>query len=65
MLAAGKISFRTCSRAVRLPGSYILKLVQALYPAGSTSGEPCDFTEAFDHWFLCEILTAIGGHSML
>ncbi len=65
MLTAGKISFHTCSRAVHLPGSYILRLVQALYPAGSTSGKPHSFTEAFNHWFLCEILTAIGGHSML
>lgn len=64
MLAAGKISFRTCSRSVRLPGSYILGLAQASYSL-SVSGEPRTFVEAFDHWFLCEILTAIGGHSML
>jgi len=65
MLGAGKISFRTCAKAVRLPGSYILQLAQASHPAVSTSGEPRSFIEAFDHWFLCEILTALGGHSML
>jgi hypothetical protein len=65
MLAAGKISFRTCSRTVRLPGSYILELAQASYPVLSVSGGPRTFTEAFDHWFLCEILAALGGHSML
>ena len=65
MLAAGKISFRTCPRSVHLPGSYILGLAQASYPALSVSGEPRTFAEAFDHWFLCEILAAIGGHSML
>ena len=63
MLAAGKISFRTCPRTVKMPGSYILKLARYAYP--SSSGEPQTFAQAFDHWFLCEILSGIGGHSML
>ncbi len=65
MIAAGKVSFRTCMRSARLPGSYVLRLAQGSYPSSSDSGEPHTFTDAFDHWFLCEILTAIGGHSML
>jgi hypothetical protein len=65
MLAEGKVSFRTCARSARLPGSHILQLAQASYPAVCESGEPRSFTDAFDHWFLCEILAAIGGHSML
>ena len=65
MLAAGKISFRTCLKSARLPGSYILGLAHASYPSLSPTGEPHSFNEAFNHWFLCEILTAIGGHSML
>lgn len=65
MIAAGKVSFRTCLRAAYLPGSYILELAQAVYPSLSASGEPRTFTEAFEHWLLCEILAAIGGHSML
>lgn len=62
MVAAGKISFRTCMKSAHLPGSYLLGLAQSPYPSLS---EPHNFSEAFDHWFLCEILTAIGGHSML
>ena len=65
MLAAGKISFRTCMKLARLPGSYILGLTHASYPSLSALGEPRTFSEAFGHWFLCEILAAIGGHSML
>lgn len=67
MLAAGKISFRTCMKSApsRLPGSYILGLAHAPYPSLSASGEPHTFSEAFNHWFLCKILAAIGGHSML
>ncbi len=62
MVSQGKISFRTCMREARLPGSYILKLARAVYPS---STEPHTFQEAFEHWFLCEIITAIGGHTML
>jgi len=65
MLAEGKVSFHTCLRAARLPGSYILGLAQLSYPSTAAAGEPHSFTQAFEHWFLCEILTAIGGHSML
>ena len=65
MLSAGKISFRTCMKSARLPGPYILGLAHASYPSLSASGEPHTFSEAFNHWFLCEILTAVGGHSML
>jgi hypothetical protein len=65
MVAAGKVSFRTCARAARLPGSYVLGLAQKSYPSLSVSGEPHTFADAFSHWFLCEILAAIGGHTML
>ena len=65
MLGAGKFSFRTCLKSARLPGSYILGLAHAPYPSLSASGKPQSFSEAFNHWFLCEILAAIGGHSML
>lgn len=65
MLANGKISFRTCMSHVRLPASYIITLTSRTYPSISNSGGPPTFREAFNFWFLTEILSAIGGHSML
>jgi hypothetical protein len=35
MLAEGKICFRTCLKAVRIPGSYIIKLASSSYPPTS------------------------------
>lgn len=64
MLAAGKISFRTCTTTARMPASYILLLARASYPP-IPSDEPQSFHEAFDYWLLCELLCAIGGHNML
>jgi hypothetical protein len=64
MLANGKISFRTCMSHVRLPGSYIVALTSRTYPTPMAGG-PSTFREAFNFWFLTEILSAIGGHSML
>jgi len=65
MLAEGKVSFRTCLRSAHLPGTHILRLAHSSYPSLSAGGEPQTFVQAFDHWLLCEILAAIGGHSML
>jgi hypothetical protein len=64
MAAHGKVSFRTCIRAVRLPLPYIHMLATASYPPLSSS-VPQNFQQAFDHWLLCEILGGIGGISML
>ena len=61
----GRISFRTCSRTARFPSKYITTvLAQASYPP-VPGGEPASFDDAFDHWLLCELLNAIGGHSIL
>jgi hypothetical protein len=67
MLANGKISFRTCMSHVRLPASYIIALINSTYPSNTllSSGGPSTFREAFNFWFLTEILSAIGGHNML
>lgn len=65
MLANGKISFRTCMSYVRLPASYIIALTNRAYPSTSNFGGPLTFKEAFNFWFLTEILSAIGGHNML
>lgn len=64
MMGQGRISFRTCSRTARLPGKYIIGLAQTSYPP-VPGGEPASFDNAFDHWLLCELLNAIGGHSIL
>ena len=64
MMGQGKISFRTCSHTARLPATYITELARASYPP-VPGGEPASFDDAFDHWLLCEMLNAIGGHSIL
>jgi len=64
MAAQGKISFRTCLQAARLPASHILSLATSVYPPTS-SFAPQNFQQAFDHWLLCELLNGIGGISML
>ena len=64
MMDQGRISFQTCSRTARFPAKYITVLAQASYPPVS-GGEPATFDDAFDHWLLCELLNAIGGHSIL
>ena len=65
MLTNGKIFFRTCMSHVRLPASYIVALTSRTYPSISNPGGPSTFREAFNFWFLTEILSAIGGHNML
>ena len=64
MAENGKISFRTCFAAARLPARFIIKLASDTYPSSLPLG-PQTFKEAFNFWFLCEVLGAIGGHTML
>lgn len=61
MAARGVISFRTCYGGIRYPASYVIKLAAQSYNPGE---EPSSFQNAFDHWFLIQLLNAIGGHSM-
>lgn len=62
MMNQGKICFKTCLKQVRIPVPY-LTVLSALHPiSGSGSAT---FQTAFDHWFLCEVLNGIGGHSIL
>ena len=63
LAAQGKISFRTCFQKALLPLSYVLTLASAAYP--DPGGEPKTFRDAVDHWLFCEILSAIGSHSMM
>lgn len=61
MMQQGKISFRTCLRTASIPYTYLLSLATAEYP----SEKGPSFDVAFQHWFLCECLGAIGGHTFL
>ena len=63
MASEGKISYGTCFQITMLPITYVLKLARAHYP--DPSGEPGSFVEAVYHWLLCEILNAIGSHTIV
>lgn len=62
MLKEGKISFKTCSRQVRIPASHFATLSLQVY---DPSLEPSSLENAVHHWLLVEILNAIGNHSIL
>lgn len=64
LMMQGVICFKTCAHNVRLPGPYIARLAGGQYPP-LEGNEPQDFTQAFDHWLLCQILTAIGSHTII
>ncbi|KAF7339062.1 hypothetical protein MVEN_01982500 [Mycena venus] len=59
--SAGTICFRTCTRSMRYPVDYLLRLAAAEYDEDS---EPASFQEAYDFWVLRECLLTIGRHSM-
>ncbi|KAK7439179.1 hypothetical protein VKT23_017669 [Stygiomarasmius scandens] len=59
LLDEGKISLRTCSGAVRIPATYMKKLVEEC----KTKNEP--YLPRLHHWLLCELLNRIGKHSMM
>ena len=63
MAAEGKISYATCSQSAYIPISYTVKLAKASYP--DPRGEPKCFIDAVHHWLLCEILNAVGTHTIL
>ena len=64
LMSQGVISFKTCSRNVQVPAPYIVYLAGQQYPPGQGT-EPRDFTQAFENWVLCQILTATGSHTTL
>jgi hypothetical protein len=61
MIREGKINFKTCFSKALIPASYFIYL--ARQSSSDTSG-PSTFRDAVDHWLLCEILNAIGNHTM-
>lgn len=68
MLRNKKICFRTCFRAVYIPISFVDEMAAADYtvdPNDGSTHRPASFRQAFEHWLLCEILGAIGGHTVM
>ncbi|KAH9950526.1 hypothetical protein B0H21DRAFT_686429, partial [Amylocystis lapponica] len=60
MIGEGKLSFHTCYRTVLIPLSYIADISEK-----SISEDNGQFHRAVSHWLLCEILGAIGSHTIL
>ncbi|KAK7463010.1 hypothetical protein VKT23_007592 [Stygiomarasmius scandens] len=59
MLDEGKMSFRTCAAVVRIPASYLEKLVR------KCKSEGVPILPRVHHWLLSECLNAVGKHSMV
>lgn len=51
-------------RLAKIPISYVRSLAAATYPS-SNDVELLTFYHAFDHWFLIQLLNAIGGHTII
>lgn len=59
MIDEGKINFKTCFSKVLIPASYIIRLA-----IQNSSLDSHIFQRAVDHWLLCEVLNAIGNHTV-
>jgi hypothetical protein len=59
MIESGKINFRTCFSKTLIPATFIIGIASHFSSSGST-----DFQNAIDHWLLCEVLNAIGNHTV-
>ncbi len=64
LIKEGTICFKTCMRLAKIPVSYIQALAGATYPS-SNDPEILTFYHAFDHWFIIQLLNAIGGHTII
>ena len=58
--SSGTVTFRTCIRSVNLPTSHVLAMAQDHQSRGIGP-----FQAVFDQWLLTQVLTGIGGHSIL
>ncbi|KAJ3766045.1 hypothetical protein FB446DRAFT_654370 [Lentinula raphanica] len=63
LLNHGTISFKTCTRVMHIPASYLLKLLTASYDDGSS--EPHNAKDSIFHWLLVQILSGIGSYNMV
>ncbi|KAF9070801.1 hypothetical protein BDP27DRAFT_1220024, partial [Rhodocollybia butyracea] len=61
-LAAGICSFKTCSRSLRIPVSYLKKLLRDSYDRDSRFPHA---QAAVHHWLLVQMLEAIGSYTVL
>lgn len=59
-LARGTISFKTCSRYMLIPVSFLIQLLKVSY---SSHSEHCDIKAAVHTWLLTEILDGIGTYT--
>jgi hypothetical protein len=60
MIAEGKVSLKTCFCKVLIPASHIVRLALRASPHVDVSV----FRNAVNHWLLCELLNAIGNHTV-
>ncbi|KAJ3967385.1 hypothetical protein EV361DRAFT_930974 [Lentinula raphanica] len=63
LLEHGTIAFKTCTRMMQVPASYLLKLLGASHDSGPA---PSDHVEdSIFHWLLVQILSAIGTYNVV
>ncbi|KAJ3826377.1 hypothetical protein F5880DRAFT_1476387 [Lentinula raphanica] len=62
LLDHGTISFKTCTRKMHIPASYLLKLLTASY---NTDSEPRNARDSIFHWFFVQILGSIGSYNVV
>ncbi len=62
MVDHGKLSFRTCAAEVRLPCEFLVRLLRNPFSIYHTTATR---KQALHHWLLTELLTAVGGHTMI
>ncbi|KAJ3823145.1 hypothetical protein F5880DRAFT_1482781, partial [Lentinula raphanica] len=62
LLNHGTISFKTCTRTMQIPASYLLKLLTASYDSRS---EPRNVKDSIFQWFLVQILSGIGSYNVI
>ncbi|PPR06478.1 hypothetical protein CVT24_002564 [Panaeolus cyanescens] len=67
MARCGIICWKTCMTQAKIPAGYLESLALQSYPSEASSNLPSfqTFQEAFDFWMLGQILSGIGGHSIL
>ncbi|KAJ3834204.1 hypothetical protein F5878DRAFT_697103 [Lentinula raphanica] len=62
-LKHGTISFKTCTRIMQIPASYLLKLLNSSLENGS--GTRYNVKDMVFHWFLVQILSNIGSYNVV
>ncbi|KAJ3859235.1 hypothetical protein EV359DRAFT_68337 [Lentinula novae-zelandiae] len=59
-LSLGTCAFKTCTRSIKIPASFLIKLIRASYDPHS---ECKDARTAVHHWLLVEMLDAVGSYT--